>query len=481
MPRVLGRIRLSRMSDESTSPQRQREIIEQWASVNDHEIIGWAEDLDVSGSVDPFDAPALGPWLADPRKYEWDILCAWKLDRISRRAIPMNKVFGWMIENEKTLVCVSDNLDLSTWVGRMIANVIAGVAEGELEAIRERTTASHRKLRELGRWPGGKPAYGYRAQEREDAAGWELAPDEHASGVLAGIVDDVLAGQSVESIARELTERGELTPSDYIRVRSGLEPRGHMWNGQSIRKRLRSRTLLGHVTHDGQSVYDAEGAPVRKGPPLIPQERFDQLQQALRDTGFVKTNNRTSRASPLLGVAVCDRCGTRLYHRGQTTAGKLYRYYYCPEKHGASIPADDLETLASELFLNELGDEKVQERVYIPAQNHQIALDEAVRAVDEITPLLGTVSSDTMRKRLTDQLSALDSRIAQLEQLPIEQARWEAREKPETYGEAWHAADAEGRRQLLLKSGITAAVQINGKAINANLSIPDDILKRLSA
>ncbi len=51
--RVLGRIRLSRMTEESTSAARQREIIEMWAKSNDHEIVGWAEDIDVSGSVDP--------------------------------------------------------------------------------------------------------------------------------------------------------------------------------------------------------------------------------------------------------------------------------------------------------------------------------------------------------------------------------------------------------------------------------------------
>lgn len=471
------------MFDESTSPQRQREVIEQWASTNDHEIIGWAEDLDVSGSVDPFEAPALGAWLNEHRKHEWDILCAWKLDRISRRAIPMNKVFGWMIENEKTLVCVSDNLDLSTWVGRMIANVIAGVAEGELEAIRERTTASHRKLRELGRWPGGKPAYGYRAQEREDAAGWELVPDEHASRVLAGIVDAVLAGQSVESIARELTEAGELSPSDYIRVRSGYAARGHPWNGQAIRKRLRSRTLLGHITHDGQSVYDAEGAPVRKGPPLIPQDQFDQLQQALADTGFTKTNNRTSRASPLLGIAVCNECGTTLYHRGQTTRGTLYRYYYCPGKHGAAISAEDLETLVSELFHDQLGESLVQEKVFIPGESHQAELDEAVRAMDEITALLGTISSETMRARLTGQLQALDTKIAELESKPARSAAWEYRQSSQTYAETWAHADAEERRQLLLRSGITVAAQRVPKtqALHASLRVPHDIEERLTS
>jgi site-specific DNA recombinase len=479
--RVLGRVRLSRVSEESTSPERQREVIQNWASLNDHTVIGWAEDLDVSGSVDPFDTPALGPWLTNPQKLdEWDILCSWKLDRISRRAIPMNKVFGYVMDHDKTLVCVAENLDLGTWMGRMIANVIAGVAEGELEAIRERTKASHQKLRELGRWPGGKPAYGYRAQEREDAAGWELVLDEHAATVMASVVSMVLDGASVESIAATLTEEGELSPADYIRQRSGEPIRGGPWRGQTLRALLRSKTLLGHVTHNGVTVRDADGIPVHKGPAMIKPEVFDQLQAVLDSRTKQKLTNRSSKTSPLLGVAVCYECGNPLHFRGQRANNKTYRYYYCRGgKHGSQIPADQVEELVEQTFLEELGTENVRLKVFIPAENHQIELEEAVRAVEEITPLLGTMASVTMRSRLTEQLSALDRTIQRLESLPTSESRWEYRETAETYQEAWDQADTEGRRQLLLRSGITMAISKIG-AFRFELRVPEDVRERLS-
>uniref|UniRef100_A0AB39U217 Resolvase/invertase-type recombinase catalytic domain-containing protein n=1 Tax=Mycolicibacterium phage Alyssa1 TaxID=3240801 RepID=A0AB39U217_9CAUD len=47
--KVLGRARLSVASEESTSIERQREVIEQWANANGHTVVGWAEDIDVSG------------------------------------------------------------------------------------------------------------------------------------------------------------------------------------------------------------------------------------------------------------------------------------------------------------------------------------------------------------------------------------------------------------------------------------------------
>jgi len=40
--RVLGRIRLSRESNETgTSIERQREAVEQWSAMHGHDVIGW--------------------------------------------------------------------------------------------------------------------------------------------------------------------------------------------------------------------------------------------------------------------------------------------------------------------------------------------------------------------------------------------------------------------------------------------------------
>jgi hypothetical protein len=56
LKRILGVVRLSQLTDDSSSPHRQREAIEYWADSPhvEGEIIGWAEDLDVSGGLSPF-------------------------------------------------------------------------------------------------------------------------------------------------------------------------------------------------------------------------------------------------------------------------------------------------------------------------------------------------------------------------------------------------------------------------------------------
>jgi site-specific DNA recombinase len=431
--RVLGRIRLSRLTEESTSAARQKELIEQWASMNGHEVIGWAEDLDVSGSIDPFEAPALKPWW--DREGEWDILCAWKLDRIGRRAIPLNKVFGWMIDHHKTLVCVSDNIDLSTWVGRLVANVIAGVAEGELEAITERTKASRRKLLETGRWPGGMIPRGYRAAPLP-TGGYRLEPDPLTQSAVVKMVRDVISGKTVDQIGIEL----------------GQHPSG-LW------KVLRSPHLLGHATYNGVTVRDGEGKPVLWGDPLITREEWDALQSAIASRQR-PIGKRANKASPLQGVAFCPVCDLQLFHRtfNRNYGNNVYRYYYCRNKHGRNIPAEEVEKLVFDTFLEDFGDCKVTKRVYRPAENHQNELEDAVRAVEELTPLVGTMTSATMRSRLTDQLRALDFEIARLETLPSREAGWETEETELTFNSVWLTSTTEEKRKLVIDAGITARV-----------------------
>ena len=465
--RVLGRIRLSRLTDESTSASRQRELIEQWAALNGHDVIGWAEDLDVSGSVDPFETPALGPWLTKEREGEWDILCAWKLDRVGRRAIPLNKVFGWMIDHQKTLVCVSDSIDLSNWVGRLVANVIAGVAEGELEAIRERTRASRKALLEAGRWPGGAPPYGFQAIPL-DSGGWRLQANPETAPVVHRIVDAVIGGQPVEAVTRQLNEDG--IPA----------PKGGHWRKKSVWRIIESKYLLGHALYDGQTVRDKAGKPVLNAEPLITQSEWDNLQAAIAARRITPMRERNT--SPLLGVILCMECCKPMHHRVHTKDSGVYRYYYCEQKHTATIVAEDAESDLETAFLNAVGDHTIFEKVFIPAESHQTELDEARRAVDEISQMMVSMKSNTVRQRLTEQLEALDQRIGELEGLPSRAASWEYVDTGVKYRTVWESTTPAERRQLLLKSGITYRIQRipDTQAVKADLYVPEEILDLLN-
>lgn len=466
-----------------------------------HTVVGWADDVDVSGSVDPFETPQLGNWLNN-RAPEFDVIAVWKLDRLSRNSIKLNKLFGWCIDHDKTVVSTSESIDLGTPVGRLIANVIGFLAEGELEAIRERTLGSRRKLRELARWPGGKPPYGYVAVKNGD--GWSLQIDETAEVVVRRIVDDVLEGKGLARIAGELTAEGYLAPARYYAANKSVQDSsqrraraedgsGGTWHTTALRNMLRSKILRGYAHHNGETVRDDQGMPVQLAEPLVTADEWDLVQAALDRVQQAKSRPRVE-ASPLSGLVFCAVCGGPLHHdRTRFARGEReysYRYYRCQNRDTANVPAETLERFAEEQFLEELGDEQVQERVWVPGDSREAELREAVAALDELTEAAGKMNSATAKQRLQKQLSALDARIAELESAPAREARWEYRPTGGTYRSVWESSDTDARRALLAKAGITFAAGITGvadgkrSATNRGVSsmevrIPAELLQRL--
>ena len=218
----------------------------------------------------------------------------------------------------------------------------------------------------------------------------------------------------------------------------------------------------------------------------MPYEKFRRLQDALTERSRKQTVERTD-ASPLLGVAVCWECGANLYHQRQMNRGKLYRYYRCLNHCTQNIGADILEERVEQDFLESCGPVEETEKVYLPRENHLIELEQASEDVDELSTLLGAVTSKTVKTRLLAQISALDSTIQALESLPTSESRIEMRPTGRTYKEAWEAADTDSRRELLVRAGITARAKVFGRppggrspgTLYLGLVMPPDITERL--
>lgn len=469
--RVLGRLRLSRATDESTSIERQREVVQAWSDAQGHQVVGWAEDSDVTGALDPFQTPEFGSWLRD-RAPEFDVIACWKLDRLGRDAVQLNKLFGWCQDHQKTIVSATEAIDLGSWSGRMLANVIGGLAEGELSAMKERASASRAKLRDTARWGGGRPPFGYKPVQRPEG-GWTLVVDPPARKVVQRIVGDLLDGRNLSQIARALGEEGYLAPAQYYRslksgggiVSSPDETRG-TWNASAVRNLLRSKSILGHVCYQGQTVRDDDGRPLMASEPLVSLDEWERVQVVLD-----RAQQARREAAPhagvttamLSGLAFCYFCQVRLTHDRTKARGKLYRYYRCSTEGHLLLPAEDLELLAEEAFLNEVGELEVRQRVWVPGDAREAELREAVAALDDLTALTGTVRSATARERLQRQIAAIDNRIVELESEPAKSARWEYQPTGQLYSDSW-AASPERRRELMVKSGITIHAGVEGRS-----------------
>ena len=85
-------------------------------------------------------------------------IVVWRIDRLGRTAKGLTALFDDLRERRVNLVSLKDGLDLSTSAGRLMANVLASVAQYETEVRGERVAAGQAAARASGkRWGGSKP------------------------------------------------------------------------------------------------------------------------------------------------------------------------------------------------------------------------------------------------------------------------------------------------------------------------------------
>ncbi|MFJ8593728.1 recombinase family protein [Streptomyces sp. NPDC093598] len=341
-PRALAAVRLSCLTSASTSPGRQRSVIQLCADTLGFTLIGEAADLGVSATkTSPFDRPRLASWLRQPHEYE---AVVWAhVDRAVRSVAHMIELIAWGQQNARTLIfgfskgdqplVVPPKADGST-IRRCIE--LAHDAETESRTISSRLSDSHQALRTAGRYGGGLIPFGYQKAAHPSGGGWCLAPDPETAVLVRTIMDDVLAGRSLIDIARELNSTGVLVPRDrHAQLRGrptggrrhGRDFERFRWTSGTLSKVLRSPSLMGHRTHAGQTVRDATGTPVLIGQPLLSDKEFEALQDVLaaRSNGTRRPRSRTTAL--LTAVAHCAGCAGRMYFA--TRRGCAYGDYVC--------------------------------------------------------------------------------------------------------------------------------------------------------
>lgn len=461
MARMLGAARISLDAIESTSIERQRDQITHTALAREDVVVAVTEDADVSGAVSPFARDSLGPWLTDPEKIaQWDVLCVAKLDRLTRNLRHFDDLRMWCDAHGKTIVSVSESLDLSSSVGRMFANLLAIFAQFERERISERRKEAAVKLRLLGAWGGGKTPYGFDAV-RNGGGQYYLTVNEEQAAVVRDMAAMILAGQSARQVAIALNERGIPTS------------RGGRWGNSTVLEILRSPVIHGVQALDDRPVIGEDGMPVRLAESIIDDATFELVQERLRANASPGNGGHLG-VSLLYGICGCA-CGAPLYIK-RRKSGDRYRHTDAVECRN-TYTAADVEGAVERHLLSMVGDVRRVQPTLIKGKG----FGEAIARVEASTADLDSSfeAGEVPAAAYGRMQSKLEARLAELraahEAVPEEERedRYEDVPTGETYAEHWAELDAQGRNAFLRDAGIRVTVAKQGGALT-----PDPPVRR---
>jgi DNA invertase Pin-like site-specific DNA recombinase len=90
---------------------------------------------------------------------EGDMLVVWKLDRISRRLVPMLQTLERLEQRGIGLKVLTEPIDTTTAVGRLMLHILASFAQFERDLGVERTRAGLLAAKARGRVGGSQPKY----------------------------------------------------------------------------------------------------------------------------------------------------------------------------------------------------------------------------------------------------------------------------------------------------------------------------------
>lgn len=236
------------------------------------------------------------------------------------------------------------DLDLTTAVGRGMADMMAAWARVEMEQKSERHIDQIRQAAERGRMSGGRRAFGY--------TGNGLHLDEVEAAILRQMYDRLLAGESLGSLARWL---------NALEVRT---PQGSLWRHQSVREVLinprnaaiRAMRPVVNAKTGTRSQWHVEIGPA-VWPPVVEESTWRAVMTLIRDPDRYGNHAGHNQQKYLLtGLALCGAeedgqvCDRPMITGGQKVdvsrdeKRKIrYRVLRCPSLRHISRRADRIE------------------------------------------------------------------------------------------------------------------------------------------
>ncbi|GAA3492028.1 recombinase family protein [Streptomyces cremeus] len=415
--RIAIYLRLSRESDDSASLETQREAVRRWLVANGYNPADAVEypDAGVSG-VKPLEAREQMSALMAARP---DLVIAWKLDRYARSVSEFLRLIAWGEHYGVKIATTDGTINTLTPTGRMVAVVLAALAEWERKMIKDRITEGHATRRQQGRWASGRAPRGYRIIRRDEAAYLEVDPEQ--ASAIKEAVNTLVNGGTVAGTAR---------------IVGISEPQ---W-----RRLLKAPTLRGQRAHKGMLITAAdEVTPVQFADPILSAAELRAVRDRMEALATGKAR-APRRATPMCSdMAVCYRdCKLN-----GGTSDKGVPLYRCKAGH-TTIYAETLDKRVENEFLTVFGGMR-EVLVHLEGGNDLSAdMEEIQEQADRLAERMATAGA-LMLPTLERKAKELEDAYARLRAAHDPDTREVSVPTGRTMAQAWEAEDREGRARLL--------------------------------
>ncbi|WP_405859201.1 recombinase family protein [Streptomyces sp. NBC_00090] len=260
---------------------RQAEDTEALALSRGIPIQGRYQDNDISATTGKKLRPDYELLMSAVRSGEVNVIVVRELTRLWRnRRERMEGIELFSAHKVRILAVRGPELDFSHAVGRMLADVLGGMATFETDVMSERTVREIRQRAERGHPPTGHRTFGY------DASGWEIVPSEAAE--VRAAFDALLSGASLSGIAAGLNSRGVLNRN------------GRPWTHNSMRVLLMNKRYAALRDLRGQEYPGA-------WPAIVSEDTVRAARHVLTEPDR-RSSPGPARVRLLSGLARCGVC-----------------------------------------------------------------------------------------------------------------------------------------------------------------------------
>jgi DNA invertase Pin-like site-specific DNA recombinase len=302
--KAFGYVRLSKETEDTTSPQRQRGRIKTLCADRGWELLEVFEDIDVS-AFNGKHRPAFTQMM--DRLAETDAIVFWRLDRLSRSSVEAGQIAEACKAAEVNLVATDMNIDTTSAGGKFVYTVLAAAGEMEAGTTSERSKAMHAYKKAHGE-PVGRVPFGWKR------VGKHHERDEEQQTILLDAARRYIAGDTFNGIAADL----------------------------GMATAVLSRILQSDRVHEA-----------------LPDDVSGPLAEAILARKFQRVP--TSAQSLLGGIARCGVCGGSMV--SSSTRGNRegrWRQYRCLSKGHTGISGPWLDEYVTEQVLAAVDTAKLQ-------------------------------------------------------------------------------------------------------------------------